>query len=98
MSLENLLLFGILILLPVNWWATWQLWNLSHENKGLQTLRERAVSAVTLTIAITIFASMVVLVSTGSIEGETATLIRRASVILLTLPAVYWLWLARRSS
>ena len=94
--MNDVLFIIIIVLVPVNWLATALLWRLSRAHPEIATLRERMIASVVLSIVLTIFALVIVNLAVGGpLDAAGALTVRRLLVVILTLPALYWLWLYR---
>ena len=99
MTLNDLLLTVTIALVPVNWFATVLLWRLSRTHPDIVSLRERALVAIVLSISLTVFALLSVsLAIDGPFDEMQTRTLRRMVIVLMTTPAIYWLWIFRNPS
>jgi len=88
----------LLVLLPLNWWATVSLWRLSRADSHLNVLRERAIASTALSVILTLLVLVFLNADLGVIvaDFDFGRLFIRLGAVILALPAVYWLWVSRR--
>lgn len=100
MTLPEFLAFAVIFVgLPINWLVVWRLAVLYRRSR-IAVIRERAIAAVTLASTVTLFAFVFVNNSFFDPRGApfdafTSMVITRIAILLLALPALYWLWLYR---
>jgi hypothetical protein len=95
------LLVPVLIVLPIfDWIATGLLLNLSRAAPDLTFLRERAISAVILSITTTAFALIFLNTSEGGVifSNDVARLLGRLATLLLALGPLAFLFAYLRGS
>lgn len=84
-------LVGI-VLVALNWIAAAHLASLVQEEPALVVLRERALAALLIASVATVGLVVIIVAEpTGVVD-----LVSRALLAIITLPAIYWLWLYRR--
>lgn len=94
-------ILGLLVLLvggPLNLYVTVRLWRLSAAHPELKVLRERAVVATAVLIAVLIFG--LIFANNDSIPppfdlSATKLITRLAMLVVGIVPAAYWLWIYR---
>lgn len=98
MSLPTVLAFAVIFVgLPLNWLVVARLVVL-YRRTGIAVIRERALAAVVIALVVTLFAAVFVNNSFFDPRGHFAFLsmvITRVAILMLALPALYWLWLYR---
>ena len=101
MSLTTLLAILVVVLaLPLNVYVTVKLWRLSHQSPEIRTLRERAVTALALTLIVAAFAVVFVNneMKPPPLDNEATKLITRGALLALAvIPAARWAWLYRKA-
>ncbi len=95
---------GILALLvafvavPLNWYVAAKLLRLSRARPDLRVLRERAIVALALALALTVFA--LIFLNNDALPpplsfDDTKLLTRTTLLVAGVVPAAYWLWIYR---
>lgn len=98
-------LAGVVIFagLPINWFVVYRLVRLYRNKNGSlgwnRVLRERALVALVVALVVTLFAAVFVNNSFFDPRGHFAfasMVITRIAILMLAVPALYWLFLYRK--
>lgn len=101
MSLPTALAVAVIVFaVPLNWYVCLRLLWLSHSKPDLWVLRAHAFLALALAIIVTVFGLVFVNneMKPPPLDNEATKLITRSAILAVSvIPALYWLWLVRRS-
>lgn len=101
MTLSTLLAVLVVVLaMPLNWYVTVRLWQLSRSAPRIRVLRERAIVALTLSVLVSVFALVFVNneIPVPPLDSEATKLVSRGALLVWSvIPPAYWLILYRRS-
>ena len=95
----DLLVVLLVVLPPIDWVVALILTNVSHRHPNILTLRERAIAAIVCAIVASIAGALAwARLGLWAITGEDALTLIAVSLVLVSVPNVYWLalLLARR--
>lgn len=97
-EIDGLVTVLMVAAVPLNWLVTILLWRLAKKSPELKVLRDRAIAATCISLAVTVFALIFINndLALGLVDNPTSKVVGRLSVLVLSLaPALWWLRIYR---
>lgn len=100
MNLPSILaVLVIFVAAPLHWVVFFRLWSRARQYPEVRVLRDRTLTALALALIVTIFALVFLNngMETPILDLFGTQLLTRSAILALSIPALYWLWLYRKS-